>query len=601
MSVRRTPTAAPAAAAPQQTSRLNEVLKLGLQNMTIDTRSSQAATVKQLRSRTGLEKTIKKEKAQPENIERLKQMVEALEREQGKVSFKENADVVEDCFEYIDSYVPCTVSTESIVLVISVGVVRLFEHNGLCNPKFCGEFYLAANTFLAQLDIMDELSFENDSPRGKSGASTGVNLFSDPQQGQARREVFADASLAEGMSSYFTAILNFKAMVQQRKVKEATEALIDFLVPLIQVSLRLGESLPIGFDPFANDILRRLSDAYGRARGVEPWLLSDFEKRAMWVEAASKQVSSRSYAGGLFKSVGGAVLKLFSGDLSGVREIQFPTATSALAESNLEKGLRYLWKFEMMSNPTKRIAFDLFFIVSRAFCQVTLYNVKSIETFAKLNNYKEALKWKKELDKAAKLTPGISRQEKNRRKTDTKRVAVRWSAAYKTLKKEIFKRPGGRKAKKFKFPRNWSSLTDLTSLFTAGDNVPLVRNVKIQIWRAKLKPKLEEFDQAIKQMRKLQTDYYDDNEMDIARRAIAADGGAGPAALGGAQAGGQGQGQALDDLSSEDDDEGGDDDGNDDDMLNLVGRIGPLGDSDDSADSEDDAGAGAGAPPLVVD
>ena len=132
----------------KQPSRLETVLAAGLQQLAIDKAATAPKQAVVPRRPLGPSKGIVKQDRKAKDA--LEQAIKTL---QSGVTIDTEAAAVAECFEFMDTFLPADGSFESTVVLLSLGVVRYLEQNGIAEAPLSSQFYEAASLYLAYLTV----------------------------------------------------------------------------------------------------------------------------------------------------------------------------------------------------------------------------------------------------------------------------------------------------------------------------------------------------------------------------------------------------------------------------------------------------------------
>lgn len=499
-------------------NRLSAVLAAGIEQVSIDAKAKQLDRKLARANKPKLEGVTKPQRIKtPDSV--IQDVIEqALKQAQAKeVTMEQELPVLIDCFEFVGSFLPCNYSSEGASVIACLGAVRYFEHTGICASDLAGYFYVASNTYLAYLQIKDDLPSSASRP-----VATG-SLFDDATRGQIRRQVFADQSITTLMMDYFGDLRNFIEYVNAGDWAKVREVVYLMLPSLLNTVFAMGGYLP-GSVPGAA-MLSELNANYSRvssqgnvATVASMFATGNWFPRGAWASQASNIFRVGNAAGATASRLGGALWDIVSTRNigGGLASIVMGGENGGRVMSNFQELVLIAWRYDtiFLSGPIGRICFNLAAILTRALTQATLYQIDSVKKYITVNSREEAGEWGAELQKAADLKVGLTPAVKAQRKRLVQAQVEKWRDNHKPLAKRIKKRRIPRVRRDDLIGR----IVNMAGEAQAAAEVAF----QLTVWKAGVRAFVDNVDEAVTEMNALQT-AYTEADMIAARQAVVAE------------------------------------------------------------------------------
>ena len=487
-------------------SRLEEVLAAGLRQASLQ--ASTAARAKQLEKKTlipakqppkGITKPPSLIKGDPELREALKRI--ARER----VTLEDEANVVMECFDFVDRFGPFDNSTESEAAMVVVSTLRYFEHLGLVDEDYAAGTYDAISIFLA-VRFSGGSNTDVEPDQEPTPMATGVSLFSEEQRGQEQRKLFKDKDFSTLFMNYLSSLEIFNLNVYNQDWKKSGFAILNVFLIVMELLGLLSSYAPKDFN-LTTEIVQDLNSRFN-ANSEAGSLLTGEASRTKWarlaIEAQRVEMSQN------------AVRSLFN--IKDRMKNGFLAIFGANGNSAADPNLKYVyflqkvWGLGMTVDPMARIGLHLAMVAVRGYLQARKYRLENIEQYAKLNSPMEAKLWRDELIAATNKKAGLSDDQKKQRIAEAEESAKKWESKHKELSELLKKRPVFKvDFYRLVYGRNWQTFKEV------------MRGVKESLqydsWREEALKQISAINAEIEAMDDLQGKYTD-NDITEAKKTV---------------------------------------------------------------------------------
>ena len=505
---RRLPDSKPSAAtqaADIAPARLHSVLAAGLNRVSIDAKAKQTAKKS---PKDALKPSFKSDK---DSISVFEKAVQVALRK--SITTEAEIEIISECFEFMETFLPSNGSLDCTATIASVTAVRYLDHSGLIPPDFDTEdFYAVAKLYVSYTTFKSEDS-----------SQTAIDaFFGDKDLGQNKRAVLNDVDTRTLLTSYFQDLRNFVTEAKAGNYGPAKELIKQSLPVLVDLAYRMASNHAGSAQRLDEDLDGLYTALQQGAKLATPWLPSVgqaasllprsllapvvgwFDYKVKVLETFSEGVKAEfwdryyAYANIIF-------LRDVRGGLARHAVVGSSTTLKAATQNWLDWSLRQLWVMDrvfLASNPLARIGYNLLLIMARAVIQSKFYEVKSIARYVSLNSRKEAAVWKKELDTAADLKRQLTPVDRQTLKRLTGTALFEWRAAHMKLSDFVKKKPK---------PSTVAQAIGIpfSPMLLAQSGIFAFRT---QRWRSQINESRQDLDKAIEKMRKVQTDYFDEND-----------------------------------------------------------------------------------------
>lgn len=380
-----------------QAGRLNKVLRMGMDTLSIGARSKQVAKKTEEREHLkGIKKGVCPDIRPPKERPGMTpaNVYNTVIRELSEAG---EARAMAEADEMATKMLPCGNSAEESYAVVAVGVYKLFEEFGLVEeygtPADSQTFYDAINTFIGVAQLIEAAEADASTPMAVGGAYDAL-----PEGEKQRAKVkFTEPDTLVLIGQYFLKTSNIVRTFREGNISGVKDFIVE-LGPIIQ-SLAIN-MLSLNVLPSWTPGQKVITDMNWYYWAVESFKKAKRLANPLSLLMKNPPIPRQDIADDAILMWAGADAVEFAKNDFFSLEVPDPINGSDASWTAMDwaKGItRYFWAADVVLSPQWKFAVYLGNLVSRLLIKSLVYKIDSVEEFVKLNNKHTCTKWRADL------------------------------------------------------------------------------------------------------------------------------------------------------------------------------------------------------------